>query len=275
MEPGDVEFAVALTAGEGWGYTPQDFRRLMALEPEGCFVALDGDRPVGITTLTSYGRVAWIGSVIVEQGRRGKGIGQALMEAALAYAERRGVESCRLNAYLHVIPFYDRLGFRPEFENIRFVGSAPGELDPEVERARPALLPALASFDEPYFGANRLRVLEALYHDYGRGFLVLRRGREIRGYIVAGSSAEGVEVGPWVCRPSDADAPGVLLSSALALAEGRPVALSVPAPNGRALEVVRGHGLQESFHTLRMVRGRPAHGGDPRGYFALGGLEKG
>ncbi len=275
MEPGDVDFAVGLTATEGWGYSPQDFRRLMNLDPLGCFVALEGDHRVGVTTLTSYGKVAWIGSVIVDPSLRGKGIGEALMKAALAYAERTGVETCRLNAYMHVLPFYDRLGFRPEFENIRFTGSAPGDLDPAVERARPALLPALASFDEPYFGADRTRVLEALYHDYGRGFLVARRGHEIRGYIVGGTSTEGVEVGPWVCDPSDPEVPGALFSAALALADGKPLALSAPTPNTRALEIVAEAGLGESFRTVRMFRGRRAHGGDPRGYFALGGLEKG
>ncbi len=275
MEPGDVDFAVGLTATEGWGYSPQDFRRLMNLDPGGCFVALDGDRRVGVTTLTSYGKVAWIGSVIVDPRLRSKGIGRALMEAALAYADRTEVETCRLNAYLHVIPFYDRLGFRPEFENIRFVGSAPGNLDAAVERARPALLPALASFDEPYFGADRRRLLEALYHDYGRGFLVARRGQGIRGYIVGGSSTEGVEVGPWVCDPSEPEVPGTLFSAVLALADGKPLALSAPTPNARALEIIGEHRLAESFRTLRMFRGRRAHGGDPRGYFALGGLEKG
>jgi hypothetical protein len=60
MEPGDVEFAVGLTATEGWGYSPQDFRRLMNLDPRGCFVALDGNRRVGSPPSPPMGR--WPGS---------------------------------------------------------------------------------------------------------------------------------------------------------------------------------------------------------------------
>ena len=35
----DIDSAIALTDLEGWGYTPEDFRRLLDLSPDGCFGA--------------------------------------------------------------------------------------------------------------------------------------------------------------------------------------------------------------------------------------------
>jgi hypothetical protein len=56
---------------------------------------------------------------------------------------------------------------------------------------------------------------------------------------------------------------------------GTPCAFSLPARNGSGVDVAKRAGLLEKLKTMRMVRGHRDHGGDPRGIFALAGLEKG
>jgi ElaA protein len=81
---------------------------LLAVEEE------TGD-PIGTARLVDKGDgIAKIGRVAVLPGYRGKGVGDALMQAALDRARRTGHTIAILDAQLPVIGFYERLGFIAE-----------------------------------------------------------------------------------------------------------------------------------------------------------------
>ena len=270
----DISWAIALTDTEAWGYAAADFERLLDLEPEGVFLAQAGGARVGITATTTYGPLAYIGAVIVEPGWRGKHVGDALMRACLDFLDHRGVESARLNAYLNVIPFYERLGFRREFENHRFAGRHEGRAVPGVRLAREDDVAAMAELDRRYFGAERTKLLRRLLQEFPATSLVVDDAGDVAAFAFGNLGGGSCEIGPFVCPPKrGADAE--VLFDAMCAAADAPCALSVPAPNARGLEIARRAGLHDAFPTMRMVRGSAAHGGDPTGIFALAGLEKG
>jgi ElaA protein len=60
------------------------------------------------------GGVAKIGRVAVRLPYRGRGVGDALMAAALEAARGRGLTLAMLDAQVPVIAFYERLGFTAE-----------------------------------------------------------------------------------------------------------------------------------------------------------------
>ena len=270
----DVPWAIALTDTESWGYTAADFARLLHLEPEGVFLAeADGAR-VGITATTTYGPLAYIGAVIVDSRWRGRQIGDALMRACLDFLDRRGVESARLNAYLNVIPFYERLGFRKEFENHRYAGRSEGRVSPGVRLARTDDLAGMTKLDRAYFGADRTKLLNRLLEEFPATALVVDDMGNVAAYAFGNTGGDSCEIGPFVCPPTrgqDADA----LLHAMFAAANSPCAFSVPAVNAKGIEFARQAGFRETFRTMRMVRGSAANGGDPRGVFGLAGLEKG
>lgn len=270
----DITFALQLTDSEEWGYTPEDFHRFTRLEPEGCLVAWEGQRRVGVTVVTTYGEAAWIGSVIVTPQERGKGLGQVLVEAALDYAESKGVTTSWLNSYLQTVAFYKRLGFKPAGETVRLSGMAEGTLQHEVKLASRSDIETIASFDRGFFGAPRLKLLWELYHDHGESFLLWRVGEPL-GYIVGAPFPGGVEVGPWVVEPSRPEVGGMLLQHLLALYEGRTFTLSAPRENLQAQKLLAALGFQEAFRTVRMYKGRGEPGMDLQGIYAVAGLEKG
>jgi ribosomal protein S18 acetylase RimI-like enzyme len=270
----DVPWAIALTDTEAWGYTPEDFERLLFLEPEGVLVAEAGGERAGVLAIVTWGPLAYLGAVIVDAAWRGKHVGEALMKEALDLADRRGVESVRLNAYLHVVPFYERLGFRREFENVRFGGASEGWGVPGVRLMRADDLAAIEDLDRRYFGADRARLLGRLLEEFPGTSYVLDDGGEIVAFAFGNASAESCEIGPFVGPPERAADAESLLNAILGLV-GTPCALSVPSTNEKGLDAAKRAGLRETFKTFRMVRGSAAHGGDPRGIFALAGLEKG
>ena len=72
------------------------------------FLALENGYPIGTARLLTDGQ---IGRVSVLRDWRGMNIGDAMMRAVIAEAERRGLIERRLTAQVHATKFYERLGF--------------------------------------------------------------------------------------------------------------------------------------------------------------------
>lgn len=75
------------------------------------FVARVGGQTVGVARLTAEGR---IGRMAVLPAWRGKGLGSALLRAALARARELGRTQVVLSAQVRAMPFYLRFGFKAE-----------------------------------------------------------------------------------------------------------------------------------------------------------------
>ena len=276
LEGRDIDRVVQLTALESWGYSSADIRRLSDLSDGGCFVAERDDRVLGFLSTTPYGLVAYIGAVIVDPAVRGEGIGETLMQTALEHLESHGAETVRLNAYRDVIPFYERLGFRREYANVRWEGMRiPVAAGGSARRARAVDLPDLVALDATYFGARREALLRRLLEEFPEAFLVADGNGRIRGYLVGNTTGSSVEIAPWIAEP---DTPGIaeeLFGGLLEVCRRESFAFSGPGPNPRPHAFAREHGFREGFASVRMVRGKQGHGGRPEGVWSFAGLEKG
>jgi len=273
MTVADIPFAIKATSLEGWGYTAADFKRMLRLDPHGCLKAVAEGKRVGITTAASYGEVGWIGNVIVLPRFRGHNIGFWLVDAAIEYLETKGAETVHLNSYFHTVDFYKGLGFRGEFENVRFHGTLATGTPPE-EAASAVSLADVVRFDERYFGASRRRLLSSLKREFPNTF-ISRGSVGLDGFLVGQVSGTSCEVAPWVCDPRHPAAVKEMwreLSNRLPRFE---VAFTAPSVSSMAMSFAKRAGMTAGFRTLRMYQGRKAHGGRPVGILGLGGLEKG
>lgn len=72
------------------------------------FLAFERDYPIGTARLLADGH---IGRVSVLKDWRGLKVGDALLRAVIAEAEKRGLGRQMLSAQVHATPFYERLGF--------------------------------------------------------------------------------------------------------------------------------------------------------------------
>ena len=83
MTVADIPFGIRLKQQAGWNQVEADWRRLLGLQPDGCFVAeLDGV-PAGTVTTCRFGPVAWVAMMLVDESLRSRGIGRCLMKHAL------------------------------------------------------------------------------------------------------------------------------------------------------------------------------------------------
>ena len=110
--------------------TCRALRRMVFIKEQGVSEAdeldgLDGEaihllaraegQPVGSARLLVRGETGKVGRVCVLREARGKGLGAALMRAALAeFRKIPGVTRVKLGAQTHAIPFYEALGFTTE-----------------------------------------------------------------------------------------------------------------------------------------------------------------
>lgn len=272
MRSEDVAFAVSLTDTETWGYTAADFVRFMALNPDGALVAWEGTAPVGVAIVTLYGPIAWVGSIIVTPEARGGGVGHALVQHAFDHVEAQGGHTVWLNAYTHTESFYADLGFQAQGSTAHLEGRAPGQLSEDVRLVHAGDLPGVAEEDARYFGADRRRLLEALYYEFGESFFVWQ-GESGWGLSVGTPYPGGVEVAPCVAdRPAVAQA---LLEHLFAHYPDAQFGLNVPDENRTVKRLLRKWGFEATFTTVRMVWGRGEGALDPSRIVSLGGLEKG
>ncbi|HET8989831.1 MAG TPA: GNAT family N-acetyltransferase [Acidimicrobiales bacterium] len=89
------------------------------------YVARDGDRVVGTLTLALFpiptGVRAWIEDVVVDEGARGRGVGEALTRRALEDAGRAGARTVDLTSRPSREPanaLYQRVGFVARDTNV-------------------------------------------------------------------------------------------------------------------------------------------------------------
>ena len=107
----DVEFVYELCKNEGWNYSRKRIERVHNYEPNGCFVAVVNRKRAGHVFSISYGKVGWIGLLIVNNEHRRMGIGTLLMRRAINYLQNLGVETVKLEAVPEIAGLYRKLGF--------------------------------------------------------------------------------------------------------------------------------------------------------------------
>jgi ribosomal protein S18 acetylase RimI-like enzyme len=93
------------------------FRRLLSGDRGTALVAVEGERLLGVITVSYVdavrygGRYAQIEELVVDEAARGKNAGAALVQASIEAAREAGCREIGLYAREHNRPFYEKYGF--------------------------------------------------------------------------------------------------------------------------------------------------------------------
>ena len=230
LESSDVPAAARLSATVGWNQDEVDWDRLVSLYPDGVFAARHQGRLVGTATLAYYGEdLAWLGMVIVDPGWRGKGLGAALIDAALATAPGTaiGLDATDLGA-----PLYLRRGFTSVGSVERWTGvvqpvaASRGASGYLVRQAHVSDAAALVTFDLRESDIDRSRLLLRLLGEPSTSMVLVERGAAPVAYAVLRTGREQHHVGPVVAKD---DAALIAVMNGVASVVGStPVFVDVP-----------------------------------------------
>ena len=230
-----------------------------ALEPQGCLGIWSGPELLGTVQYVVYGPYAVIGLVATEPGAQGRGVARAGMDFVLGTLEQRGIETTVLDASALGKPLYDTLGFLERGTSYRYklrdgllagrFGEAPRA--PRVRHAQPKDLSWMLELDFQAMGADRSRLLQALFAQAGVRVGVL----EGRGFAFVC----GTQIGPLIARgPQAARA---LLEAVLTLEFASAPEVCVPAQNPQVCTLLEEQGFERQKVLTYMERG-PARAAD-------------
>lgn len=249
MTPLDIPGAMRLKEAAGWSQSSEDWARLLALEPGGCFVDERDGIIAGTTTALCYGSdLAWIGMVLVDPEYRRQGIARGLMEFALDWLKRKRVRCVKLDATDQGRPLYFNLGFIDECPIERWARDPAGELTlGGFENALPDLVQLEdETLDRAAFGVARDHVISSLLEaedgdclSTPDGFLLGRKGSAAR------------FLGPCVAA-SERSAAG-LISTFLARHSAEPVFWDLLPANVSARRLASSFGFESRRRLVRMV----------------------
>jgi GNAT superfamily N-acetyltransferase len=253
MLPGDVDAATEMVLGHGWGVR-RDWLAFATTQPACIPIVADHDGAiVGTGVGTANGAVGWIGSIFIDPGHRGRGLGRALTQAIIDGLESRGCRTLLLVATSEGRRLYERMGF--EVQTHYRILEAPGlpaarePRAPGIRAFEPADLPAIIDLDRIATGEDRA-------HAFGR----LADASSTR--VAVG--AEGAVVG-FVLRPPWGGGATVARSVGEALAivrarrevsgvDGR-VRVGLLQENREGLERLGVDGFRQAWSAPRMLRG--------------------
>jgi len=273
MTPNDFAFAIELTDTMHWDLTEGDFKFVMMLEPEGCLVALDGAKRVGITTTAHFGKVGSIGNVIVDPSYRSKGIGAQLVKEAIKYLSMQSAATIALYAYLDTVKFYEKIGFKADLDFISFAGQGIRNQEGEstIRRMTQRDLENAIDFDRACMGWNRGRLLRRIFTDSKDLCFAARKENRQLGFIMADWYRQ--EIGPLMCRVDSDDEAISLLKTVLGRLKGIEVGIGVSEARQRVLDALVDLGFKEEFRVTLMHLGDKLP--DAGCFVAMESLERG
>ena len=275
MTEDTIAQAMKLKQLENWSQTESDWRRLIRLEPQGCFIASIGERLIGTTTTTTYGRdLAWIGMVLVDPEYRRRGIATRLLGAAIDYLKSAGVASIKLDATPAGQPLYEILGFAGEVLIERWQAVAK----PNQAGNRSAIeandLSSVLAFDRRAFGADRGKLLDLLKADSRvKPLIATAPDGQVTGYVLARRGAQATYIGPLVAAGEQTATE--LLDGMLDQLAGENVSVDFHTGFKTTDAMLGERGFVRQRNLLRMYYGNPSPAGTSPMIFAIAGLEFG
>lgn len=274
MRAEDIPLGLALCRIAGWNQLAPDWETLLALAPEGVFVAEIDGTPCGTASTTPYGReTAWIGMVLMHPDFRRRGVGTALLVRCIEHLQAMRIDSIKLDATDLGRPVYLKLGFAEEREIFRLTGARPEAVgrDGRVRAIGEADWPALARLDRAAFGADRTALLRLLA---SRGpAALLAEGDTVKAFGFARPGHNAAFVGPIVA--GEAESARALALALLAELPRGTVFWDLLPDNAAAFALAESLGFQTARRLMRMYLGERMNPGDVQAVFAAAGFELG
>jgi ribosomal protein S18 acetylase RimI-like enzyme len=270
----ELDIALAWAKLEGWRPGLHDAEHFYPTDPNGFFIGLLDDEPIGCISGVKYGDdFGFIGFYIVKPERRNQGFGLQLWQAAMNYLQGRNIG---LDGVIEQQHNYQKSGFHIACRHVRYQSTYNNEKPvPGTGIVAIDALPfeQLLQYDSRYFPAPRAGFLQSWIKQKQGAALAILAENSISGYGVIRACDGGFRVGPLFAN-SYRDAEQLLGALLSHIPQSSDFFIDIPESNQDALKLVTGYGMQAVFETARMyTQKNPAI--DLNGMFAVTTLELG
>lgn len=253
----EVDLALDWAAREGWNPGLHDATPFHSADADGFLLGLVDGKSVSLISAVRYGQdFGFVGFYIVHPDWRGRGLGWAIWQQAMARLAGRNVA---LDGVLTEQDNYRRSGFNLAWRNVRYEGrtrmsSSTATTDITLCRLTDQTLESVARYDRGFFPADRSAFLAAWIGQPGSHALgLLRDGRLVASGVIR-PCRTGYKIGPLFA--DDANLAERLFSELQCqVPTDAPLFLDVPECNAEAVALARRLGMQPCFETARMYTG--------------------
>jgi GNAT superfamily N-acetyltransferase len=235
----------------GWNPGIQDGDCLLAVDPDGMFMAEQNGVPVGCATSIAYDPTfGFVGALVVDPALRGKGPGVTL-QLHRHITDYMGARNVGLDTMPTTRDFFARTGNIQAYRHLRFEGRISGSgLSDSIVPLSEIPFEEICAYDAACFPVRREHFLRLWLDAYGAGgFAGLRQGR-LAGFGFVRQALRGFRIGPLLA--DDAGVAEELLHAMGSISGQASVALDVPEINASAVALAKRWGLVYSFDTVRM-----------------------
>jgi len=280
MTEADVPAGMRLKDLSGWNQTEHDWQRFLSASPHGCFVAeMDGQVVGTVATISYENKFAWIGMVLVDPARRGKGTGTQLLQRAVEYLDSTKIPTIKLDATPLGKPLYEKMGFATEYEIERLIlkrkpaDSQQSHATWINERSDKPEFDAILRVDLENFGADRGSLLVSLDREAPEFTLATTRDGHAAAYLFGRKGSFADHIGPWAS--DDSESSRRLVATFLERSSRETAIADCLKSNSFAGHLLREHGFSYSRPLTRMYRGENRSPGNPEKLCAILGPEFG
>ncbi|TAN71449.1 MAG: GNAT family N-acetyltransferase [Methylobacter sp.] len=270
----ELDIALAWAKLEGWRPGLYDAEHFYSTDPNGFFIGLLDDEPIGCISGVKYGDdFGFIGFYIVKPEWRNRGFGLQLWQTAMNYLQGRNIG---LDGVIEQQHNYQKSGFHIACRHVRYQGAYNNEKTASVAdivEIDAVPFEQLLHYDSRYFPAPRAGFLQSWIKQKQGAALALAVENNISGYGVIRACDGGFRIGPLFAN-SYHDAEQLLGALLNHIPQNSDFFIDIPEPNQDALKLVSGYGMKAVFETARMyTQNNPAI--DLNGLFAVTSLELG
>lgn len=250
MREGDLQIAIDWAEKEGWEPGIHDAALFYLADKHGFFKGILNNQIIATGCAVNYdNKFAFFGLYIVKPEYREHGYGLALTQHRHAYS---GDRNKGLDGVLDKANIYCRLGFKPYYENARYVLMCP--IDSPLDKALVPLsgisFELIKAFDRQHFPAERDHFLKAwITQEEGLSLGFIDKGH-LRGYGVVRRCRKAFKIGPLFAEEeSIADS---LFRGLACFTKNEKVFLDIPENNPLAISLVERYQMEKVFGTVRM-----------------------
>ncbi len=274
LKAADLLFADGLRATAGWNQSVLDWKRILALNPGGCFVATWGGQPVGTVTTVRHGEhLGWIGMALVDEAHRRRGVALDLLKHAVKHLKAQKVTCIKLDADSKGQQVYKKLHFKADWPLHRWEWTAAEDVmkhrvprDMFLRELDSKDLGKILELDREVFGADRGRLLHAMLADAFRS-TVWDLYSDIESYGMIRPGADADYLGP-VVSTSEHHA-HILIRDLISRSKQKLIYWDIPDSNEKAQKIAEGLGFKPVRALMRMRLGRDVGKGIPESQYAI------
>ncbi len=273
MAAEDIAAGLRLCRASGWNQLAEDWHVFVDSPGSGALLIERAGNVLGTAAYISYDALSWIAMMLVDPAERGAGLGGELLANTLDALA--GAPCVGLDASPAGEPLYRRYGFVGDYSLARTKATIDGSRFPEpagpARRMLESDLPAVCGRDREVFGADRSRLLAALFGRAPECAWVSYDAAGVAGYTFGRPGYLYHQFGPVVA--ADAATASEMVTRCLSQLGGITFAIDVPLLDAEWLDFLKSAGFVEERRFLRMFLRGHVHPGIPARQYAICGPE--